>query len=112
MKKSVGATTITKRILYLKVSFTVGELVASAPAIEKLLTKVFSEDEAVQFCVNTLSSAEVLKALTSYSWYFMRLLNVKVCLENGSKVTALLDIGAEIYVMIRELMEDVNLAIR
>ena len=35
-----------------------------------------------------------------------------VCLKDGSKVTALLDTGAEINVMTRELMEDANLAMR
>ena len=36
----------------------------------------------------------------------------KVCIKDGSKVTALLDTGVEINLMTRELMEDVNLAIR
>lgn len=36
----------------------------------------------------------------------------KVRLEDGSKVTALLDTSAEINVMTRELIEDANLAIR
>lgn len=36
----------------------------------------------------------------------------EVCLEDSSKVTALLDIGAEINVIIKELIEDVNLAIK
>ena len=36
----------------------------------------------------------------------------KVRLEDGSKVTALLDTGAEINVMTREVMEDAGLAMR
>ena len=112
LKESVGATTITKRILDLGVSLTVGELLASAPAVEKQLTKAISEDEAVQFRVNTLGSAEVLEAPTSYSWYSMGSPKAKVRLEDGSKVTALLDTGAEINVMTKELMEDANLAMR
>ena len=39
-------------------------------------------------------------------------LKAKVRLEDGSKVTALLDTGAEINVMTREVMEDACLAIR
>ena len=35
LKESVGATTITKQILDLKVSLIVGKLPASAPAVEK-----------------------------------------------------------------------------
>lgn len=54
LKESVRATTITKRILDLGVSLTVGELLASAPAVEKQLSKAISEDEAVQFRVNTV----------------------------------------------------------
>ncbi len=57
LKESVGATTITKRILDLGVNVTVGELLTSALTVEKQLTKVISEDEAVQFYVNSLSSA-------------------------------------------------------
>ena len=37
---------------------------------------------------------------------------IKVRLEYGSKVTALLDTGAEINVMTREVMEDAGLAMR
>lgn len=38
---------ITKRILDLGVSLTVGELLASAPAVEKQLTKAITTDEAI-----------------------------------------------------------------
>ena len=47
LKESVGATMITKRILDLGVNLTMGESLASAPAIEKQLTKAITEDEAV-----------------------------------------------------------------
>lgn len=53
LKESVGATTITKRILDLGVNLTVGELLASAPAFKKQLTKTITKDEAIQFRVNT-----------------------------------------------------------
>ena len=39
-------------------------------------------------------------------------LKAKVRLENGFKATALLDISAEINVIIRELMEEANLAMK
>ncbi len=112
MKESVGATTITKRILDLRVNFTVDELLTSALAVEKQLTKAISDDKAVQFRVNNLSSAEVLEATSPYSWYSMGSPKAKVRLEDGSKVTALLDTGRGINVMTRELMEDANLAMR
>lgn len=54
LKKLVGATTITKQILNLGVSFIVGKLLAFALAIEKQLTKPIFKDEAIQFHVNTL----------------------------------------------------------
>ena len=111
LKESVGATTITKRILDLGVNLTVGELLASAPAVEKQLTKAITEDEAVQFRVNTLESSSV-DARNSHSWYFMGSPKARVRLEDGSKVTALLDTGAEINVMTREVMEDAGLAMR
>lgn len=47
LKESVGVTTITKRISDLGVNLTVGELLATAPAIKKQLIKVFFEDKAV-----------------------------------------------------------------
>ncbi len=112
LKESVGATTITKLILDLGVNLTVGKLLASVPAVEKQLTKAIFEDEAVQFRVNTLSSAEALETTSPYSWYSIGSPKAKVRLEYGSKVTAFLDTGAEINIMTRELMEDANLAIR
>lgn len=77
LKESVGATTITKRILDLGVNLTVDELLASAPAVEKQLTKAISEDEAVQFRVNTLESNAV-EARKSHSWYSMGSQKAKV----------------------------------
>ncbi len=62
LKELVGATNITKCILNLGVNFTVSKLLASASAVEKKLTKAISEDEVVQFRVNTLSSAEAPEA--------------------------------------------------
>ena len=38
---------ITKRILDLGVNLTVGKLLASAPAVEKQLTKAITKDKAV-----------------------------------------------------------------
>ncbi len=99
LKESVWATRITKRILDLRVNFTAAELLASTPSVEKQLLKVIPEDEAHQFRVNTLSSAEGFEAISPYSWYFMVSLQAKVCLEDSSKVTALLNTGAEINVI-------------
>ena len=67
LKDFVEATTSTKRILDLGVSLIVGELLAFAPAIEKQPTKAISEDEAVQFRINILESAEVFETSTPYS---------------------------------------------
>ena len=47
LKEVVGATTITKRILDLRVNLTVSELFALAPAVKKQLTKAISKDEIV-----------------------------------------------------------------
>ena len=47
LKEYVEATTIIKRILDLRVSLTVGKLLAFASAVEKQLTKAISECNAV-----------------------------------------------------------------
>ena len=112
LKKSVGATTITKRILNLGVNLTVGELLASMLTIEKQPTKAILEGEALQFCVNALESSEGLEARILHSWYSIGSLKAKVRLEDGSRVTALLDTGAEIHVMTREVIKDAGLAIQ
>ncbi|MCJ1349183.1 hypothetical protein MMC31_007419 [Peltigera leucophlebia] len=110
LKESVGATTITKRIIALGVSLTVGELLASAPAVEKQLTKAISEDEAVQFRANSVDIGNPVHIKDS--WYSMGSPKIKVRLEDGPKVRALLNTGAEINVMTREVMEDAGLAMR
>ncbi len=96
----------------LEVNLTVSQLLASALAVEKQLTKAIFKDEDVQFYVKTLSSSEALKATSLYSWYSMRSPNAKFHPEDSSKTTALLDTGAEINVMTRELIENANLTIR
>ena len=111
LKKFVGVITITKRSLDLGVSLIIGELLVSAPTVEKQPTKAISEDENVQFRVNTLGSAEVLETPSSYFWYSMELPKIKVCLEDGSKVIALLDTSAEINPMINKCqnLKEMNL---
>lgn len=66
----------------------------------------------VQFCINTISSVEALEVLIPYSCYSIASPEPKVCLKNGSKITILLDTDAEINIMIRKLIKDVNLAIK
>lgn len=112
LKESVGATIITKHILDLRIYFTVGKLLVFATAIEKQLTKAITEDEVVQFRVNTLGLGEILKAKKPFSWYFIESPKEKIRLEDGSKIIALLDTGAEINVMTREVMEDTKLAMK
>ena len=92
LKESIGATTITKRILNLGVNLTV-------------------EDKAVQFWVNLLESSSV-DIQNSYSWYSMGSAKARVRLKDSSKVTALFDTSAEINVMTREVMGDAGLAMR
>lgn len=112
LKEFVGVTTITRRILNLGVNLTVGKLLASAPAIEKQFTKAISEDNAVQFCVNTLECSEGLETRKPRSWYFMGSPKAKVGLEDRSKVTILLDTDAKINVIIRKVIKDASLAMR
>ena len=95
LKESVGVTTITERILDLGVSLTVSESLASAPTVEKQPIEAISENETVQFRVNTLESNAV-EAKKSHSWYSIGSLKAKVRLKDGSKVTVLRDTGAEI----------------
>lgn len=57
-------------------------------------------------------SSEALEARKSRSWYSMGSPKAKVRLEDGSKLTALLDTCAKINVMTKEVMEDAGLAMR
>lgn len=61
--KFVEAIIITKRILNHGVNLTFGELLPSAVAVEKQLTKAIFKKEALQFRANTLSLARVLGPL-------------------------------------------------
>lgn len=106
------AITSTKGILDFAVSLRVIELLASTPVVEKQLTNAIFKDKAFQLYSNTLSLAEVLETLTPYSQYFIGSIEAKICLENRSKVTALVDNSTQINVMTRDLIEDTNLAIR
>ena len=112
LKESVGVTKTTKRILDLDVSLTVSELLASASGVEKQLTKALSEDEVVQFRVNSLRVAVVIEANLKCQWYTMGFAETRVCLEDSAKVLALLDTGAEINVMTKAVMEEASLVMR
>ena len=67
LKEFIRVTIIRKRILDLEVNLIVGKLLAFAPAVKKQFTKAISEDKAVQFRVNTLSSAKAFETATLYS---------------------------------------------
>lgn len=54
LKKSIRVTTIIKQILNFEISFIIGKLLAYALVVENQLGKAISEDEALQFCVNTV----------------------------------------------------------
>lgn len=110
LKESVGTTTITKRILDWGVNFMVEELLASVSAVEKQLTKAISEDEAVQFRVNSVEVDNPIHIQNS--WCSMSSPKIKVRLEDGPKVKAFLGTGAEINIMTTDMMEDAGLAMR
>lgn len=59
-----------------------------------------------------MGSSEAAEAKKPYSWYSIGSPTAKVRLEDGSKIIALLDTGAEINVMTREVMQDAGLAMR
>ena len=90
LKESIGAMAITKRILDLWVNLTIGELLVSAPAVKKQLTKAIIEDEVVQFEVNTLESSGA-GSQNFHFWYSIGSLKAEVRLEDSSNATVLLD---------------------
>lgn len=59
-----------------------------------------------------MESTQVFDAFIFYSWYFIRSFKAKVDLKNNFKVTVLLNTDVEINVMTKNLIEDVNLAMR
>ena len=103
LKKSIGVTKITKRILDLDISLTVGELLASAPGVEKQLTKALSGDEVVQFRMNGLGVAAASEASPKCQWYTIGCPKTRVRLEDSAKVLVLLDTSSEINVMTKAL---------
>ncbi len=76
-------------------------MLASTSAIKKQFTIIIIENKAVQFRDNILESS-IVDAQKALSWYSMGSPKAKVRLENGSKVIALLDISAEINIMIEK----------
>ena len=70
----------------------VEKLLASAPTVEKQLTKGISEDEAVYLgSIPLILTILFISKILSILWAFPR---SKVRLEDGPKVTALMDSGA------------------
>lgn len=108
LKKVVDTTTIMKRILDLEVNLTFGRLFASTQVVEKQLTKIISDNKAVQFWLNSLES-NIVKAKKSHFWYFIIFLKAKIRIKNRSKLTVLLDTDAKINIMTQKVMKDVGL---
>ena len=110
LNESIGATTITKRILDLGVNLTICKLLVLALAIEKQFTKAITEDESVQFWINTLESSTV-NAWKAQSWYSMSSPKAKVRPKGSSQVTVFLDTGMKINVMTKQIIKDTGLAL-
>lgn len=108
-KESVGATTITKRILILEVNVTLGEILVLAPKIKKQLTRAIIEDEAIQLCISTLDIESCNDSSSLHLWYSKDFTKTNVLLKESFKVIALIETGVEINVMTREVMEDAGL---
>ena len=111
MKEFVDATTITKYILDLGMNLTIVKLLVLALAVEKQFIKAITKDKTIQFCVNTLKSS-FGDTLNSNSWYSMSFLKAKFKLEDGFKVTSLLDTCAKINVITRKVIENVGLTMQ
>lgn len=112
LKEFIGIPIITKRILDLGVNLIVSELLALVFVVEKQLTNTISKDEVIQFCVNSLDLDSCQKVTTSHILYSIGLSKTKVRLKDDFKVMLVLYIEAEINVMIREVMENIGLAMR
>lgn len=112
LKKFIKTTTITKYSLDLEVNFTIGNLLAFVPVVEKQLIKTIFKNKAVQFYVNILSLVKAFEITTSYFWYSMRLFKVKIYLKDVSKVTVFLNTSAKFFVIIKKLIKDANLVMR
>ncbi len=111
-KESVSVRKITQRISDLDGSFTVGELLASAFGVEKLVTKALSEDEFVQFRINSLGVAAVGSPSSNCQWYTIGCPKTRVLLKYSAKILALLDTDAEINLVRKAVMEEAGLAMR
>lgn len=53
-----------------------------------------------------------MKTTNPYSWYWIKLPKIKICLEDSFKIITLLNTDIEINVIIGKLMENANLAIK
>lgn len=80
------------------------------PKLYQLLLSFGFHDDAIYRLYLNVNDCQ--EATTSHTWYSMGSPKTTVRLEGGLKVLALPDPGAEINVIMREVMEDVGLAIR
>ncbi len=72
--------------------------------MEKQLTKALSLDEEVEFCLNALGLSDPDESSSMEQCYSIGCPNTKVCLDDVTKLTALLDTRAEINVMTKSVM--------
>lgn len=112
LKKSVRATIIIKYFLDLKVNLIVGKLLALALVVKKQLTKVITKDKTIQFHINDQNIENNQVATISHTQYSLNFLKAKMRLKNDLQVLTLLDLGAQIHVIIKKVMQNARLAIK
>lgn len=111
-KKFLEATTIIKYILNLGIYFIINLLLAFVLVAEnQLIRKIFKNDIS-QFENNFQSLFKAFKANATYFLYFESLTKVNVYLKNGFTIIALLNINKKFFIITKNLIKGVNLAIK
>lgn len=115
LRDSIEPGEIAQRIFSGQVALSIGEVVELSPDLQKLFTQAIASDKVVRFSVNPL---ELDTPATDSSppeledWYSMGYPRTLVSMDGGTKLSALLDCGAEVNVMTRKVMTAAGLAMR
>lgn len=76
------------------------------------LTNTSSKYKTIQFFINTLRLAKVLKTFILYFLYSIKLFKAKIQLDNDSKIIILLNTSLKINIIMKNLIKNTNLALR
>jgi hypothetical protein len=94
-----------------QIIFSLIEVIVFISLIQKIFSKIFSENDVIKFHVNSIKSRSITKKKEK-QWYVWKFLKTKIIIQNAIKIIELMNSETKINVIIKRLINKTKIIIR